>query len=244
MGGMVEASTAVRRSRSFAQARANFYVEQGYLSAAAMGVATLETVAAQSGDLDLWGSARRNPQDYVAIVERTRAHYAKLVGVDPARVATGSQTSVIASLVAAAVPDGAEVLCVDGDFSSMVFPFLQARTARVRHVPLAELADSITDDTWLVAFSHIQSASGIVADIAAITAAAARHDTFTFCDTTQSAGVHPVDAALFDATVCHAYKWLCAPRGVAFLTVSPSFQEILTPVHAGWYAGEDIWQSC
>ena len=31
-------------------------------------------------------------------------------------------------------------------------------------------------------------------------------------------------AGMFDATVCHAYKWLCSPRGVAFLTVSEEFQ--------------------
>jgi selenocysteine lyase/cysteine desulfurase len=215
-----------------------------YLGAASSGLPTRATVAAQKDDLDLWASGRRNPMDYDAIVADTRADYASLVGVDVGRVAIGSQTSAIASVVAAAVPAGAEVLCVLGDFSSMVFPFLQRSDITVRSVPLADLADEISDATWLVAFSHVQSATGAVADVAAVVAASARHDAFTFCDTTQSAGVHPVDAALFDASVCHAYKWLCAPRGVAFLTLGERLEGELVPIQAGWYAGATVWQSC
>ena len=123
------------------------------------------------------------------------------------------------------------MLCVDGDFSSMVFPFLaQAhRGVTVRHAPLADLAESIGPATWLVAFSLVQSATGAIADAAAITAAARAHGARTFCDTTQAAGWMPVDASQFDATTCHAYKWLCSPRGVAFLTVSPEFQNRTAP---------------
>jgi selenocysteine lyase/cysteine desulfurase len=131
----------------------------------------------------------------------------------------------------------------DGDFSSIVFPFLQQAGIRVRSAPLSGLADSITDETWLVVFSLVQSANGIVADVPAILEAARVHDTFTFCDTTQASGVHPVDASLFDATVCHTYKWLCCPRGVAFLTLSERFDPYVTPLHAGWYAGDDVWKS-
>jgi selenocysteine lyase/cysteine desulfurase len=239
-------TTATRPALSpeLQRARASFEPSRGFLAVASIGIATRETVAAQKEDLDLWGSARRDPMDYDAIVETTRRSYARLVGVTPDRVATGSQTSVITSLVAAGVPEGAEVLSVDGDFSSIVFPLLQRPGIRVRTVALADLAASISDDTWLVVFSHIQSSTGVVADVAGIVAAAAAHEAYTFCDTTQSAGVHPVDASLFDATVCHSYKWLCAPRGVAFLTLSERFQAELRPLQAGWYAGEHVWQSC
>ncbi|MES2095030.1 MAG: aminotransferase class V-fold PLP-dependent enzyme [Actinomycetota bacterium] len=239
-------TTATRPALSpeLQRARASFEPSSGFLAVASIGIATRETVAAQKQDLDLWGTARRDPMDYDAIVERTRRHYATLVGVNPDRVATGSQTSVMTSLVAAGVPEGAEVLSVEGDFSSIVFPLLQKPGIRVRTVALADLASSISDDTWLVVFSHIQSSTGVVADVPAIVAAATAHGTYTFCDTTQSAGVHPVEASLFDATVCHTYKWLCAPRGVAFLTLSERFQAKLRPLQAGWYAGADVWQSC
>ena len=214
-----------------------------FLAAASIGLPTRETIAALRNDLDLWSASSRDPMDYEPIVARTRAHYASLVTVPVSNVAIASQTSVMASVFAAAVPSGAEVLVVDGDFSSIVFPFLQRHDITVRSVPLEALADEVTDATWLVAFSLVQSANGRVAAVDSITQAAADHGALTLCDVTQAAGVHPVDASLFDATVCHAYKWLCSPRGVGFMTVSPALQSWLTPVQAGWFAGEQVWQS-
>jgi selenocysteine lyase/cysteine desulfurase len=231
-------------SVSLSDAAAQFGDASGYLAVASIGLPPRTAVDALRADLDAWYRADRDPQGYDAIVANTRAAYARLVGIGVDRVAAGSQTSVLTAVVAAAVPLGAEVLCVDGDFSSIVFPFLQRSDIRVRSVPIAELAESITHDTWLVSFSLVQSATGIVADTEAIQAAALSHGALTYCDVTQAAGVLPVDANRWDATVCHTYKWLCSPRGVAFLTVSPSFQKLLTPIQAGWYAGDDVWQSC
>jgi selenocysteine lyase/cysteine desulfurase len=244
-GGMTTVPTTRQAiSRPLQDAIDSFDDPRGYLAVASMGLPPKQAVAALRADLESWAHANRDPQGYDDVIARTRADYARLVGVSADRVAIGSQTSVMVSLFAAAVPDGAEVLCVDGDFSSIVFPFENGRGIRARSVPLDALADSISDDTWLVSFSLVQSATGQVADVSAILAAAQRHDAFTFCDTTQAAGAHPVDAALFDATVCHAYKWLCSPRGVAFLTLSERFGRQLTPIQAGWYAGDDVWQSC
>ena len=113
---------------------------------------------------------------YDSPVASARASFAELVHVEPSAVAIGSQVSVLASVVAAPAPDGAEIVCVDGDFSSIVFPFLvQAhRGVTVRHVPLARLAEAIGPRTWLVAFSLVQSATGEIADADAVIAAAAR----------------------------------------------------------------------
>lgn len=230
-------------SDSLAAAIPQFGDPRGYLAVASIGLPPRRAVEALTADLAAWAAAERDPQGYDSVIASTREHYARLVGVPAARVATGSQTSVLTSVVAAAAPDGAEVLVADGDFSSIVFPFLQRAGIRVRSVPLTALADSIAEDTWLVAFSLVQSGTGVVADVDAVREAAARTGTFTFCDVTQAAGVHPVDAALFDVTVCHSYKWLCAPRGVAFMTLGERFEPLLTPIQAGWYAGDDVWQS-
>jgi selenocysteine lyase/cysteine desulfurase len=225
-------------------ASAQFREPRGYLAVASIGLPPDSAVAAIRADLAAWEAADRDPEGYDAVIARTRASFAGLVGVPVGRVAIGSQTSVMASIVASAVPDGAEVLVPHGDFSSVMFPFLQQRPRiRVRVVPLPELAESIDDETWLVAFSLVQSATGTVADQDALVTAAAAHGARTFCDTTQAAGVHPVDASRYDLTVCHGYKWLCSPRGVAFLTVSDRMQEALRPLQAGWYAGDDVWRS-
>lgn len=231
---------------TLADARTQFSGGRGYLAACTLGIPTRDTVAALAADVSDWAAGRATTANYSAIVEEVRGLYGAIVGVPSNRIAIGSQVSVMAAIVAASVPDGAEVICVDGDFSSMVFPFLaQAdRGVTVRHVPVGELAASIGSKTWLVAFSLVQSATGEIADGATIAAAARQHGAWTLCDTTQATGWHPVDAGSYDATVCHSYKWLCAPRGVAFLTVTERFQSMLRPVQAGWYAGADPWQSC
>ena len=54
----------------------------------------------------------------------------------------------------------------------------------------------------------------------------------------------PVHAADYDFTVCHTYKWLCAPRGAAFLTVRPEAFDKVLPVAAGWYSADDPWRNC
>ncbi|BFM23193.1 aminotransferase class V-fold PLP-dependent enzyme [Microbacterium sp. che218] len=216
-----------------------------YLAACTLGLPTRATVSAVRADLESAASGRPDVVGASLAVEDARAAYARLVCTPMRDVAIGSQTSVLVSLLAASVPDGAEVLCAEGDFASLVAPFAHAgRGVRLRTAPLDRLADAVSPDTWLVAFSLVQSATGEVADAAGIAAAAARAGARTLCDLTQAAGWLPVDATMFDATVCHAYKWLCCPRGVAFLTLSPAFAGEIRPVQAGWYSGDDPWSSC
>ncbi|MEO8908047.1 MAG: hypothetical protein ABI310_08225, partial [Microbacteriaceae bacterium] len=147
------------RTLTIADARARFGGGHGYLAACTMGLPTRDTIQAQHADLDRAYRSGTDPAIYEAAVASGRASYARLVGVAVDRVAIGSQTSAMAGIIAASAPDGAQIVCVDGDFSSIVFPFLQQRHRglRVRHVPLEALAESITEDTWLVAFSLVQS---------------------------------------------------------------------------------------
>ncbi|AMM21064.1 class V aminotransferase [Frondihabitans sp. PAMC 28766] len=227
-------------------ARDHFARGTGYLAACTGGLPCRGTVDALRKDLDSWASGRVDPAAYAEIVEETRHDFARVVGVPASWVAIGSQTSAQIAVIAASVPDGAEVLCIEGDFSSVMMPFAaQAyRGVRLRAVPPSSLASSITADTWLVAYSLVQSATGAVADDAAVVAEAGRVGARTLVDLTQAAGVLPVDASRYDATVTHAYKWLCSPRGVAFATFSPAFAAEVRPIQAGWYAGSDVWASC
>ncbi|MFZ7087824.1 aminotransferase class V-fold PLP-dependent enzyme [Curtobacterium sp. RRHDQ10] len=223
-----------------------FSAGRGYLAACTGGLPTRATVDAIRADTARWERGIVDPAVYGALAEDGRATFAAIVGTVPDRVAIGSQTSGFMSVVACSIPDGAEVLLVDGDFSSVVFPFLaQAhRGVRVRSVPLAALAASVTPETAVVAWSAVQSATGALADDGAVRSAAAGVGALTVCDLTQAAGVLPVDATRYDVTVTHAYKWLCCPRGVAFMTVSDRALDELRPVQAGWYAGADVWSSC
>lgn len=198
------------------------------------------------GFVDAWSAGRLDPATLGASVERCRELYAELAGVDSSRVAIGSQVSQLVSVIATSVPDGSEVLCAEGDFASLVHPFerLANRAVTVRYAPIEHLAEAVGPRTALVVFSLVQSATGRVADHAAIAEAAGAAGARTLVDLTQSLGWLPVGAAGFDFSVCHAYKWLCAPRGTAFLTVREDLDEELAPIAAGWYSADDVWSSC
>lgn len=121
-----------------AAAQAEFKPQVTYLNTASLGLPPLRALTALQAVLDDWRAGRASPPDYDASLTAARRSYAALVGVDPSRVAVGSQASVFAGLVAANLPDGAEVLTAAGEFTSIVFPFLAqaGRGVRVREVPL------------------------------------------------------------------------------------------------------------
>jgi selenocysteine lyase/cysteine desulfurase len=222
-----------------------FAVAPGYLDTASVGVPPAATVDAMHEIVRAWAAGEVRPPDFDAVVAAARASFARLVGVADSDVCIGSQVSPLAGLVAASLPDGARVVAAEGDFTSVLFPFLaQAdRGVEVALAPLARLADAVDGRTALIAVSAVQSADGTVADLDAITAAAAAHGARTFIDGTQACGWMPLDATRFDFLVCAAYKWLMSPRGSAFMTIRPERLAEIRPHAAGWYAGEDIWSS-
>lgn len=226
-------------------AAAEFAPETCYLNTASMGLPPAATVRAMTDDIVAWSSGRREPGDYDSVVDHARRQFADLVHVDPTLVALGHQASPLVGLAAASVPDGGEVVVAAEEFTSVTFPFAAHadRGVQVREVPLGAVADAIGPSTAWVAVSAVQSASGALADLDAITAAARRHGTRVLLDLTQSAGWLDLDASRFDMTVTSGYKWLLNPRGTAFLTVAPDLIDLLRPLAAGWFAGDDVWSS-
>jgi selenocysteine lyase/cysteine desulfurase len=91
-----------------------------------------------------------------------------------------------------------------------------------------------------VAFSAVQSSDGRIADTDAVLEAAARVGALTVVDSTQATGWLPLPVCRIDATVCSAYKWLCCPRGTAFMVTSPRLRTHLLPHAAGWFAADDV----
>ena len=137
------------------------------------------------------------------------------------------------------------MLVPEGDFTSLLFPLaVQAeRGVTLVSVPVPELAERLDSSFGAVAFSPVQSSTGEVADLDAIEAAAAAAGALTLLDATHAVGWLPFDAGRFDAVACAAYKWLMSPRGTAFLALGERFAERVPPLHANWFAGEEIHES-
>ncbi|MFD4527262.1 aminotransferase class V-fold PLP-dependent enzyme [Streptomyces sp. NPDC058470] len=221
--------------------RAEFAPKNTYLNTASTGLLPARAVAAMRAGIE--SVAAGQPQDMFADVEAARAGFARLAGVPDRRVAAGASVAVYTGLIAASLPEGAEVLTAEADFASVVNPFHIRRDLKVRTVPLERIAESVRPDTALVAVSAAQSADGRIADLPAIRAAAREHGARTYVDASQAAGWLPIEADAYDYVSSVAFKWLVCPRGVAFLVVPEDLGD-LVPVFAGWVAGEHPWDSC
>ncbi|MFG1675842.1 aminotransferase class V-fold PLP-dependent enzyme [Micromonospora sp. NPDC049282] len=223
------------------QAQKLWQPEPGWLNTATYGLPPDPVFDAVQQMLVDWRAGGVSFEVWNESVDRSRAAFARLVGVDPADVSIGAAVSQLAAPIAAALPPRATVVVPEGEFTSILFPWLvqEERGVRVRTVPLAGLVDAIDADTDLVAFSVVQSADGAVAPYDEIVAAARAHGAFVVVDATQACGWLPFEAARADAVLVGVYKWLMAPRGVAFAYLAPALRERLRPDAAGWYAGQD-----
>jgi selenocysteine lyase/cysteine desulfurase len=217
--------------------------DPGWLNTATYGLPPRPAFDELQTMLDEWRTGRVSWEGWDGATQRSRIAFAGLVGVSVDDVAVGSAVSQLLAPVAAALPAGTRVLATTTEFTSNLFPWLVAPGVQVRTVPPAELADSIDERTDLVAFSAVQSATGEVADLDAIVAAARAHGALLVVDATQAVGWLPFQAGRFDAVAVGAYKWLTCPRGTAFGYFAPSLRERMTPYAAGWYAGEDVHDS-
>lgn len=227
-------------------AQKEFESDLCYLNSATVGLLPKAAREVIETEIEAWRRGRVDAVAYDQDVDRCRRAFAKIVGTQENRVAIGSQVSVATEVAVSALSAGDEVLLAEEDFTSILFPFLQAQEARgirCRVVPLAELLNEVKPSTAMVAVSAVQSSDGRVLDLHGLAQVARDNDALTFVDATQAASWLPIDADRFDLVSAGAYKWMCCARGAAFLVVSPRIGDRITPVGPGWYAGEDRWNS-
>ncbi|HEU5157264.1 MAG TPA: aminotransferase class V-fold PLP-dependent enzyme [Streptosporangiaceae bacterium] len=219
--------------------------EPGWLNTASYGLPPRPTIDAMHAALEEWRRGSGPWTTWDLSTGRARAAFARLVGVPVDDVAVGASVSAMLSVVAAALPAGARVIVPEIEFTSNLFPWLvhADRGVRIDTVPVGKLAETIDARTDLVSFSVVQSATGEIAAVDDIIAAARRHGALVVGDASQAAGWLPVEAAGFDVLVCAGYKWLMTPRGTAFGYFSPAVRDRFRPLQANWYAGEDVADS-
>lgn len=215
----------------------------GWLNTASYGLPPRPAWDALQAALGDWRVGRTSWEPWDSSTVRSRAAFARLIGVADADVTVGAAVSQLLAPVATALPLGARVLVPDVEFTSNLFPWLARPDLDVRTVPADALASTVDAGTDVVAFSLVQSATGQIASYDEIVSAARTHDALVVVDATQACGWLPFDGARADVVVVGAYKWLMSPRGSAFAYLSPAVRERMTPSAAGWYAGESVHDS-
>jgi selenocysteine lyase/cysteine desulfurase len=222
-------------------ARLEWDAGRGYLNTASYGLPPRRAFEALQSALADWRTGATSWEPWADAADVARTRFARLVRAERERVALGSTVSQLVAHLATAVPSGARVVAPDVEFTSNIFPWLVQgrRGIEVRFVPPRRLADAVDARTDVVAYSAVQSATGEVADVVGVAAAARHHGALVVVDATQAVGWQPLDAAHADLLVCAAYKWLLAPRGAAFMVVGRRLDELVAPVMANWWATED-----
>jgi selenocysteine lyase/cysteine desulfurase len=211
-----------------------------YVDSASYGLPPKATIAALEEALDQWRTGSADwIVDWDPAGDDCRALIAEILSVPTDEIALLPAVSAGVAALAASLRPSDEVVIPADEFNSLLLPFLVAerhRGVRVRRVPFEGLADSVTEETTVVATSHVRSNGGAVQDLDAVSEAAKAHGALLAVDATHSAGIVPLEIQRrgLDVVYLAAYKHLLCPRGVAFMRVAREHLHRLQPYAASW----------
>lgn len=258
---MTQAFTASGRKSATGAAGANALKEQflldpevTYLNHGAYG-ATPKPVfeAFQRWQLQL----EREPVDFLSrnfttLMAHARAVLARYVDTEPDNLVYVNNGTVGLNIVARGMrlSPGDEVLTSDhehGGIDRLWRYMAQKQGFRyvVQPIPLPTTTHAdfvehfwagVTERTRVILLSHLTSPTSIVFPVKEICARARRAGILTVIDGSHVPGQLPLSLRELDPDfyVGIAHKWLCAPKGCAFLYARPAVQDLLDPLVISW----------
>jgi selenocysteine lyase/cysteine desulfurase len=186
--------------------------------------------------------------DWFKISDIIRSRYAKLLGCHSDFIALSTSVSELVSHVAngLSLTDDDEVVLMNGDYPSMILPWMVAATRigfKIRMLEVedflepARLKSNLSKNVRLVGVSHVLFNTGAKLPIDAIGAICRENESLFLSDVSQSFGGMTIPSKALqsvDILVGVGYKWLLGPYGSAFGYFSVRALAKVERSHATW----------
>jgi len=189
---------------------------------------------------------------FADLMHQARESLAAYVGTDADELVYVPNATTGLNIVARSLPlqEGDEVLATDHEYGALdrTWRFLCAkRGARYMRQPVplpVESGEQVVEAIWsgvtprtrVLFISHITSPTAIILPVAALVKRAREAGLITIVDGAHAPGQVPLDlkalGADFYSGNCH--KWMCAPKGSAFLYARREMQHFVEPLVVSW----------
>ena len=199
---------------------------------------------------------RQRPQ----LMAEARSSIAEYLKVSPADIVFVTNVTDGLSRAVRALPlkPGDEILTTDHEYGAVnrLLEFTAAKTgahivthqARLPYVSDDAFADAFladtTTNTKVIVISHITSPTSLIFPVERICRRARELGILTIIDGAHAPGQLPLDLSAISADIYSGnfHKWLCAPKGSAFLHVRPEHHDLIDPlvISHGCYPGSDF----
>jgi len=186
------------------------------------------------------------------LLDEARAALAAYINAGPDDISFVTNATSGLNVIARSLPlePGDEILTTDLEYGALDFTweFLCEKAgahyvAREISVPFTtpeavvdELWAGVTERTRAIFLSHITSATAVTLPVKEICARARKEGILTIVDGAHVPGQIPLDLQDLGVDIyagnCH--KWLCAPKGAAFLYVRPEHQDWVESLTISW----------
>jgi isopenicillin-N epimerase len=186
-------------------------------------------------------------RDLEGLLDAARAPLAALVHAPPSALAwvPNATTAVNAVLRSLPLAEGDELLTTDMAYNACrnVLDYVAARagaTVTVARLPFPVPSEEAVVDTVLAAVTprtrlalldHVTSPTGLVLPLAALCEALHRRGVEVLVDGAHAVGMVPLDLRALGVAyyTANCHKWLCTPKGAAFLYVREDKQREVRP---------------
>jgi isopenicillin-N epimerase len=204
----------------------------------------------------------RQPVHFLAtelpdLLAEARAVLADYVGAAADDLAFIRNATFGVNMIARSLPlgPGDEVLTTDHEYGACdnVWAFLSQKQGfayKKQPIPLPVQPDEtiveqfwqgVTPRTRVIFMSHITSATAVTLPVKQICARARQAGIITIIDGAHAVGQIPLDMSAIDADfyLSNAHKWLCSPKGSAFIYARHEHHARLEPLVVSWGWGDD-----